>query len=92
MYIVHLYGRFYFLQDFFPEILFPETLWQPPHTILGEKNSQESKTQDFISSDTFSKDLRKFGLFSKVLFPGFFPETFFPGLSYLDSPPPPHHG
>ena len=33
-----------------------------PQTILGKK-SQESKTQDFISSDIFSKDQRKFGLF-----------------------------
>jgi len=46
--------------------------------ILGKK-SQESKTQDVISSDIFSKDFRKFWLFSNVFISRFFPETFFPG-------------
>ena len=49
--------------------------------------SQESKTQVFISSDIFSKDLRKFGLFFRSFyFQVFFPRNFFfPGLSYIDS-------
>ena len=45
--------------------------WEPLY-YLGKK-SQASKTQNFIFSVIFSKDLKKFGLFSKVLFPGFFP-------------------
>ena len=55
------------------------------YTILG-KSPMESKTQDFISSDIFSKDLRKFGLFLKFLFPGFsYQKLFFLGLSNKDS-------
>ena len=78
------FPRIYFLQDFFQRSYFLRLYWQPPYYFRGKK-SQESKTPDFISSDFFSKDLRKFGLFLKFLFPGFFPETFFPGLSYIDS-------
>ena len=37
-----------------------------------QKKFQESKTQDFISSDIFSKDLRKFWHFSKVFISRFF--------------------
>ena len=54
--------------------------------LFYEKTSLESKTQDFISSDIFTKDLRKFGLFSKVFISKFFfQKLFFPGLSYIDS-------
>ena len=60
---------FYFYQDFIPVILFPETLLTAAnhHTIIiiGKK-SQESKTQEFVSADIFSKDLRKFGLLFQV--------------------------
>ena len=72
------FPRIYFLQDFFSWDLISWDFIRSPHTILGKK-SQESKTQDFISSDIFSKDLRKFGFFSKVLFPGFFSINFFHG-------------
>ena len=74
-----LFSRFFFSSDLFSSGLFSWDLisWDfigSPHTIL-EKKSQESKIQDFISSDIFCKVLRKFGLFSKV----FISRNFFPG-------------
>ena len=44
-----------------------------------------SNLYDFMSSDIFSKDLRKFGLFCKVFISRFFfQKLFFTGLSYID--------
>ena len=53
--------------------------------VFGKK-SQECKTQDAISSDIFFQGLEKIlTFFPKFLFQAFFPETFFPGLFYIDS-------
>ena len=60
--------------------LFSWDLICSPHTTI--KKSQESKTQDFIPSDIFSKDFEK----SRTFFPKFlFPETFFPDFLTVHS-------
>ena len=67
------FPRIYFLQDF----ISGDFLAAP--ILFWEKKSQESKTQDFISSDIFFKDLRKFGLFfQSFYFQVFFQKLFFP--------------
>ena len=72
-FLVFFYSGLYFLWSYFLRLY-----WQP-HTILGNK-SQESKTQDFISSDIFFQGLEKIRtFFLKFLFPGFFSRNFFPG-------------
>ena len=59
--------RIYFPQDFLSCDLISWDFIDSPHTILG-KTSQESKTQDFISS--FPRNLENADIFPKFLFPG----------------------
>ena len=85
--MVFFFFGYIFFRTLFPLILIPETLLAAPnpHTILGEK-IPEIQTQDFISSDIFSKDFRKLGLFyQSFYFPVFFQKLFPPGFSYIDS-------
>ena len=74
---------FFFFRTLIPVILFAETLLAAP-ILFQEKNSQESKTQDCISSDILSQDFRKLGIFAEVFNSRFFiQKLFFPVTFFL---------
>ena len=56
-------------------ILFPETLLASP-ILFYEHKFQESKPQDFISSEILSEDFRKLGILNKVFISRFFQKLF----------------
>ena len=65
--------RTYFLQDFNScDLYFLRLYWQS--LILGEKNSQESKTQNFFPVTFCPRTSENWDFLPKFLFPGFFPQ------------------
>ena len=63
---VFLILGFIFFRTFFPGILFPMTLLAT-HILFQENSPRNPKHRTLFPVTFFSKDLRKFGLFSKVL-------------------------
>ena len=79
------FGTFY-LQDFYSFNHFSGNFIGSLNSILGKKRPRNPKPQDFISRDFFSRDLKKFGLFSRVFNSGIlFTGHFFPLLSFMSS-------
>ena len=75
---VFLFLGFIFFRTFFPGILFPETLLVAP-IMLGKKVPGIQNPWLYFQWHFFQglDKIRTF--FQKFLFPGFFPETFYPG-------------
>ena len=67
----------FLLKDFNSSDLISWDFISSSHIILGKK-SQESETQDFISSDSYPRTLENWDFLPKFLFPGFLPRNFFP--------------
>jgi len=64
------FPRIYFLLDLFPETLL---------AILGKKSPRNPKHRTLFPVTFFPRTWENSDFFLKFLFPGFFPETFFPG-------------
>ena len=69
------FPRIYFLQDFFSWDIISWDFIGSPHTILGKKVPGIQNTGLYFQW-LFSKDLIKFGLFSRFFSRNFFPGTF----------------